>query len=450
MAALDSLPVELVANIASYLAPQDVKSLSSASWFMRHAVVRVLFRTIVISSLEASARALEEFIHKYQDFVSKIHLHIYLHPNREQKPYQGPMPSVWGTSSSDILKRIVRGEILSNINSFVVEFDPGQFELDGRWGDSGWWGDSEHLGGIYVAEDGEDWNQTLQQEREFIWRAQYNESMRTISTNHNITSLKISNLLPKNTSAWETPEWESFLGRLQVLDISVFGSGHDACWHTMPGFIEFIESLPHFIMRHARNVRHLTLEASPDGLIGGSSSNHCIPLPLKEDHFLFLHSLTLKNVMIGPDLVQFLTSRADSLEQLELYDCMCDGPDWDYGPDRELDPVTWAGLWKAIRESNMRLLKVFVVQTRTPPLMWREDHSKDFDTSEDSMAAARIRKMLEEDNNLVLWRYARVDYKYGWVVDLSDDNVKYFEEGEDQREYVKLLKVLEERNRQRG
>uniref|UniRef100_A0A0D2YK43 F-box domain-containing protein n=1 Tax=Fusarium oxysporum (strain Fo5176) TaxID=660025 RepID=A0A0D2YK43_FUSOF len=202
--------------------------------------------------------------------------------------------------------------------------------------------------------------------------------MQTISTNQNITNLKISNLIPRNASAWETPEWESFLGRLQVLEIGVFGGEDGDCWHTKPEFAEFIGNLPHFVMRHARNVRHLTLEASPDGLFGGASTNYCIPLPLKEDHFLFLHSLTLKNIMIGPELVEFLTSRVDSFEELELYDY----------------PVTWAGLWKAIRESNIRLFKV-----------------KEFETIEDSVEAARIRKMLEEDTLLCRRLEANAEYK---------------------------------------
>ncbi|EXL42103.1 hypothetical protein FOCG_15455 [Fusarium oxysporum f. sp. radicis-lycopersici 26381] len=448
MAALDTLPIELITNVASYLSPQDVKTLSRTNWFMRHAVVGVLFRTLYIPCPLASTRALEELIHKYQNFISRFHLHVYFQPNMEEKPHDGPMPSVWGAASTDTLKRIVRGDILSNVSSFVVEFNARNFEHDGWWGETASWSDPNMLGSIVDNE--ENWDQTLQQEREIIWRAQYNDVMQTISTNQNITNLKISNLIPRNASAWETPEWESFLGRLQVLEIGVFGGDDGDCWHTKPEFAEFIGNLPHFVMRHARNVRHLTLEASPDGLFGGASTNYCIPLPLKEDHFLFLHSLTLKNIMIGPELVEFLTSRVDSLEELELYDCMCDGPDWEYGSDRELDPVTWAGLWKAIRESNIRLFKLSVVQSRKPPLMWREGDRKEFETIEDSVEAARIRKMLEEDSHLVLWRYARVDYKYGWVVDLSDDNVKYFEAGEDQREYVKLLKVLEERNRQRG
>ncbi|KAF4959480.1 hypothetical protein FGADI_1701 [Fusarium gaditjirri] len=448
MASLGTLPVELVGNIASYLSPEDVKTLSLTSWFMRHAVVGVLFRTIVIPCPLASTKALEELIHKYQDFVSRVHLHVSFEPNKEATSHDGPMPCVWGPAPTDTLKRIARGDILSNVTSFILEFNGGQFEHRGWWGETASWSDPNMLGSIVDNE--ENWDQTLQQERDIIWRAQYNEVMRTISTNQNIINLKISNLIPRNASAWETSEWESFLGRLQVLEIAVFGGEDGACWHTMPGFTEFIGNLPHFVMRHARNVKHLTLEASPDGLFGGASANYCIPLPLKKGHLLFLQSLTLKNIMIGPDLVEFLTSRVDCFEELELHDCMCDGPDWEYGPRWVLHSLAWADLWRTIRESNMRFSKVYVVQSRTPPLMWREDDGEESKASEDYEAAARIRKMLKEDSHLVLWRYARVDYKYGWVVDLSDHNVQNFEEGEDQREYVKLLGVLEERNKQQG
>ncbi|KAF5561693.1 hypothetical protein FNAPI_3522 [Fusarium napiforme] len=448
MATLDILPVELITNIASYSSPQDVKSLSCASWSMRHAVLRLLFRTLVIPCPLVSTQALEELVHKYQDFISAIHLHISFQPNKEEEPHEDPMPSVWGAAPTDILKKITEGEILSSVRSFILEFNGAQFKHGGWWGETMYGTNPDMLGSIVDSE--EEWDETLQQEQEIIWRAQYNEVMRTISMNQKIANLRIKNLIAKNASVWETPEWVSFLGRLQVLDIGVFGGDDGDCVHTKPGFIEFIENMPYYIMRHARNVRHLSLEASADGLFGGASANYCIPLPLKEDHLLFLKSLTLKNVVIGPDLLQFLKSRVDCFEELELHDCMCNGPEPEYGPGWNLEPVTWANLWKSIRESNMRLSKVSVVQSKPPPLLWQEGESEEDETCEDSVAAVRIRKMLEEDRSLVVWRYARVDYKYGWIVDLSDDNVKYFEEGEDQREYLKLLKVLEERNTQRA
>ncbi|KLO81774.1 uncharacterized protein LW93_6929 [Fusarium fujikuroi] len=447
MANVDTLPVELVTKVVSHLSPQDVKALSCTSWLMRHAVVGVLFQTLIIPFPLASTQALEELIHKYQDFISTVHLHVSFQPNIEEKPHDGPMPSIWGVAPTDTLKKITQGDILRNVSSFVLEFNGAQFKDPGWWGEPAPWSDPNLPGSIF--ENGENWDQILQQERDFIWRAQYNEFMRAISMNLNITNLKIENLIPRNVSAWETPEWASFLGRLQVLEIGVF-SGDDDLLHTNLGFIEFIRSLPQFLMRHARNVRRLTLEASPDALFGGASANYCIRLPLREDHLPFLRSLTLKNIMIGPDLVEFLTSRVDCFEELELHDCMCDEPEPEYGPDWDLEPVAWADLWRAMRESNMRLFKVSVVQSKTPPLLWQEGSSEEDETSEESVSAARIRKMLEEDRSLVVWRYARVDYKYGWIVDLSDDNVKYFEEGEDQREYVKLLEVLEQRSKQRG
>ncbi|KAF5974867.1 hypothetical protein FCOIX_8058 [Fusarium coicis] len=448
MAALDTLPVELVANIASYLSPQDVKALSCASWSMRHAVLGILFRTILIPCPLASTELLEDLVHKYQDFIFTVHLHMSFQPNKMDEPHDGPMPSVWGTAPTDTLWKITRGEILSNVRSLVLEFNGATFGRGGWWGEDASWTIVNMPGNI--CDNEEEWDETLQQEQEIIWRAQYNEVMRTISRNENITNLKIKNLIAKNASAWETTEWASFLGRLQVLDISVYGGNDGDCLHTKTGFMEFIENMLYYIMRHAQNARHLTLEASPDGLFGGASANYRIPLPLKEDHLLFLKSLTLKNIMIGPDLIQFLKTRVDRFEELELHDCMCDGPEPEYGPGWNLEPVTWADLWRAIRESNTRLFKVSVVQSKTPPLLWQEGESEEDEVSEDSVAVAGIRKMLEEDRSLVVWRYARVDYKYGWIVELSDDNVKYFAEGEDQREYVELLKVLEERNTQRA
>ncbi|KAF4433172.1 hypothetical protein F53441_13773 [Fusarium austroafricanum] len=427
MDTFDALPVELITSIARYLPFQDVKSLSCTSWLIRNAVIRRLFRTLYIPCPLPSTRSLDEFIEKYQDFISRIYLYVYLRPNTEG-PYEGTMPSVWGTLWSAILKKIVRGEILSHIDSFAVEFDPGQFELNG------WWGDSFN-GGIYVFHDEESWDETLQQEQELIWRAQYNEVWNDISANRNITNLGVSNLPPKIASAWETPEWGTFLGRLTDLDISVFGGDNGCGWcaNTLSGFYDFIDNkLPYLVMRKATNVRHLSLEASPDGLFGVADHDG-VPLPLKEDHFLHLRSLSLKNIMIGSECLNFLKSRVDCLEELELHDCMCDR--------------SWGEVWRKMRESKAPLRRVAIIQEEAPPLMWKEKYNAGYDNFQDSENAARIRKMLEEDKSLVLWRYASMSMKYGYAVERPDDNIKNFDEGVDQREYLKLLEVVAERNK---
>ncbi|KAF9768808.1 hypothetical protein IL306_013840 [Fusarium sp. DS 682] len=368
--------------------------------------------------------ALEEVLEKSRCFISRIYLHVDLQPNIEGETYEAPMPSIWGTPLPDTLKKIVRGEILSHIDSFTVEFDPGQFEIDG------WWGDG-FSGGIYVFHDEETWDEILQ-ERELIWRSQYNEVMKDISANHNITNFRFSNLLPKIASAWETPEWGDFLGRLTDLEISVFGGDNGAGWcaSTMPGFYDFIDKLPSYIMRKAINVYHLSLESSLDGLFGAPDG---IPLPLKDDHLPRLRSLRLKNMWAGPELLDLLKNRGDCFEDLELHDCMCDS--------------SWGEFWRSIRENNVSLRRISVVQDEAPPLMWEEKYNGDYSTIHDSEHAARIRDRRKEDESLVLWRYASVCDKYGCAVELPDDNVENFEKGDDQREYLKLLKVLEERNK---
>jgi hypothetical protein len=65
----------------------------------------------------------------------------------------------------------------------------------------------------------------------------------------------------------------------------------------------------------------------------------------------------------------------------------------------------------------------------------------------DSESVSKIRKMLEEDESLVLWRYVAVDTKYRMVFEDEERNISCFEAGEDQREYSMLLTVIWERNK---
>ncbi|SPJ75937.1 uncharacterized protein FTOL_05668 [Fusarium torulosum] len=197
-----------------------------------------------------------------------------------------------------------------------------------------------------------------------------------------------------------------------------------------------MESLPGYFMQHATNVIRLRIEAHPWGLFG-TGGDFGIRLPLRGYTLPSLRSLTLKNIQIGIELIEFLMSHGDGLKELTMEDCMCDE-----GWLRNSTPA-WDDLWLTLRADSSNIANVSVVQTRTPPLAYMEGY-EGFEPSPDSESFSKIRKMLEEDEGLVLWRYVTVDTEYRMVFEVKERNISCFEEGEDQREYSILLDVIRE------
>jgi hypothetical protein len=440
MASLNKLPPELFGEIVKLMPSRDVKNLSCTSKLFRENLIRILFPTLSITCPLASDKGLDIFINRWGGFISRVHLHLRLLPNIGDEE-EITIPSLWGTPPSETLKKIVRGQLMPHIDTLSVRFDPEQFETTGSWDGDGSWGDSMDLGTIQTFQESEDQEDTLQQEADFIWRAQYAEFFRDVSANQNIRHFIISNLLPRNSSVWETREWKEFLGRLKDLNLSVFGGDNGAGWkaNSQPGFAQFIEGLPDYFMQHAIKVVHLRIEAHPWGLFG-TGSDFGIRLPLRRDNLPSLRSLTLKSIQIGCELIEFLMSHGDSLKELTMEDCMCDE-----GWSRNSTPA-WADLWLTLRGDSSNIAKVSVVQTQTPPLIYMEGH-EGVEPGPYLESASKIRKMLEEDENLVLWRYVTVDTKYGMVFEVEERNISCFEEGEDQREYSMLLEAIREKNR---
>ncbi|KAM0240241.1 hypothetical protein ACHAP5_007977 [Fusarium lateritium] len=441
MTSLRKLPPELVREVATLLPFPDLKNLSCTSKLIRHNLIRILFTTLSITCPVASDKGLDVFINRYGDLVSRIHLHLRLLPNIGDEE-EITIPSLWGTPQSEKLKKIVRGQLLSHVNTLSVRFDPEQFETTGSWDGNGSWGDPDDLGTIYTFGDTEAREETLGREVEFIWRAQYTEFFRDVSANQNIRHFIIRNLLPRVSSAWDEREWKAFLWRLDELDISGFGGDNGAGWKasSQGGFRDFIEALPWYFMQHATDVTRLRIEAHRWGVFG-TGSDFGIPLPLRSNNFPSLRSLALKNIQIGSELIEFLTSHGDSLQELTMEDCICD-EGWSMSDSLPC----WADLWSTLRKSSSAIAKVAVVQTKTPPLALMEG-IRGAERSPDSESASRIRRMLEEDESLILWRYGAVDTKYRMVEDLEEINISRFEQGDDQREYSMLLDVLRERNR---
>ncbi|KAJ4127723.1 hypothetical protein NW768_007995 [Fusarium equiseti] len=168
---------------------------------------------------------LEHMLKKYEDIITRIHLHVHLRPNLEEDDDNIEYTSIGGTTKSDTLLQLVNGEILPHIDSFSIHFDPCQFDIAGRWyGNDGDWGGGHGSGSITVFEDEEDEDECFEREEEYVWRKHYMQVLAEIMRNPNIRKLRIEDLLPRRTSIFNTLQWKRFLGQLTHFDIGMFGA----------------------------------------------------------------------------------------------------------------------------------------------------------------------------------------------------------------------------------
>lgn len=341
------------------------------------------------------------------------------------------MPSIWGTERSNTLLQLVRGEIFSHVDSFSVRFDPSHFDLEGCWfGDGGTWGGGggESISVFQDYEDDETWEgdegpngegMMLNFERLYIWRAQYNEVFEAIAMNPNITKLRFVDLLPKRASIWYSDGWVSMLKRLTHFDVGIFGA-ESGGWHgnTTDGFIDFINEFLNFIAFYLTNVKHLRLEASPLSVFGVDTyiTGWHDPFPL-HGPASSLHSLELKNIVLGEDFMDYLKQQGGTLHELTLHNCMCYS--CKLGPEPR-----WSHIWDTVSEYCKVLQRLDFLQDEEPPL-----------------GSFRIAKK----KDVIVWRYADIDPERGTVLEDGNANVEEVITGCAFQKYCDLQKTLEER-----
>ncbi|KAF4994463.1 hypothetical protein FDECE_13112 [Fusarium decemcellulare] len=430
---LQKLPVGLFPEIAQWLPIEAKRSFSTTSSAIRNTLSPHLFRTIRIRCPVSASWDVDEFLEKYSNSIAHVHLEIPFHPNTEDSEdsedseAEKEHPSIWGETPeiSEKIKLLIGGQSLPKWSTLSVKFDPGQFEEEGEWDDEG-------IGSIHVFMETESWEEVEAAEKKYHWRAQYAEVWEAIAANTNIRRFDIFNLIPRSTQAWKSEEWPKFVARLEELNMTIFGGDNGAGWkaHRMYGFEDFMPKIADHFTSHADNVKRLGITAHEEGVIGTVHMLDC-PIPLKKDMLPALYALRLENVAIDSDLLDFLKDHGDSLKELHLHNCMvCEEP-------------SWAELWNHVREVSTRLIDLSVTEDKRPPLTNDEEFDRPPKDPEPEQVQD-IRKKLEKDESIRLWRYVTVDDKYGMIFESFEEVIEHYEE--DSEAYNALLDVLKKRN----
>lgn len=296
------------------------------------------------------------------------------------------------------------------------------------------------LGIFYMFEDDENTYQATEAEMNVPWRAQMGRVYTSLvrNTRSPVKVLEIRNLMPREATAWSTPAFQSFLGRLECFKLSLMGGDNGAgwCFNTLDGYTAFPGKLAHFFFNSLTNVTELTFKPDETGPVGLVGWRHC-DLSLHAKQMPSLKTLFLENIFICPELVEFLVGHADTLERVLLHNCFAG-----VGGLAE-NGIYWERLFILWADSNPQALQH--VEILPFENIFENEYGND-KGGEYHEELTRTRKMLEEDPNRRHFEYRYLDDKYGIVFRDDPETRSTFFEGHDQQAYDRLMKIVKRNN----
>lgn len=471
---------DVLDKITDRLACADYKSLSLTSSQFRKFLVPTLFRTITVSIDSDRTEELSLLCDKYGRYVEQLCLQCHLHPNVQDIGDEEPSEQ-WHTAEDedDItpgrlpqqFQSMLNGHGLPKMNSLQVTFLPaGQFEYDGNWDE-----DDQGLGSIFVHQDGETYGNVISREASFTWRATMNDVFASMAANTSIRALKLVDLLPRFCSTFWTKEWMEFLERLEDVQIELWGgdngAGYDRflppiilrfadvlCrWHsnTTDGYGKFIADLGDRFFKNLKSVKRLEFVADKGNVVGcegmrhgmlvchfalqdGSTNLTSAPFPMRPDDLGdALESLILMNFYIDPALLAFLQARPQQLTSLHLINCAAAVPS---GPSLSENGIPWSEFFAGFRNVEPALQELVVLNTVVP--LSSDEQFNRYGPKEEPDEIKAVRERLRAEPHQRLFAYGYLDDKYGMVFANEEENLEYFEQGDDQREYDALMDLV--------
>ena len=322
---------------------------------------------------------------------------------------------------SDTERILPRGvdALLCNLRQFPslerlsIKFDY-QFENMDEWTE-----------GVGLVEE-ETLEQVLEAEASEAWRALMSRTYTALTQNNSphFKLLEIRQLIWKSVSTFSHPAFHDFLGRLEQLTLSLYGEDHGAVWSSVmsPRYRAFMPKLDNYFFEHLANVTNLAVKAPEKGRLGTKGPYADIPFTLKADRMPLLKTLQLVYIFACEELISFLVGHKDTLEEVTLRNCYA-------------CLIDWSQLFSSLFSACPTRLRRFELVNSEIPL----PISQYFSDKEDE----KVRAIQGRDPGRIIFPYAGVNHWCGWLWYDFEKMFAAFLQGEDQRSWTRLTKLME-------
>ncbi|KAL4880762.1 hypothetical protein BJY04DRAFT_218919 [Aspergillus karnatakaensis] len=302
---------EKLSKLFPYL--RDLISLSSTCNRLRDILTPRIFNTLYLQNTPKSVRSLQAIAKgKHLRCVKNLHYVAIC----ELDQCESPLSEVYPDELDSLLRNLP--SLYPNLHHIKIEF-PYNDEI--LWSEDF---DDPFEGTLEAA---------LALEQRSAWYALMTTSLNAIVSpaDSNILSFEINNLIPANISTFYTPSFHAFLSRLHSFTLSIRPLDNGAGWNlnTKEIFWGFSDRLGPWFMQNLTDVKTLTFDPSetmPLGDSGDGYQSHPHDIGLRGARMPNLRSLTLRNLIICPELRDFILAHLDTLCSVSLHECYADEP----------------------------------------------------------------------------------------------------------------------------
>lgn len=280
----------------------------------------------------------------------------------------------------------------------------------------------------------------LQLEAEDPQRRLLADAWASLSQDTVVRELSVDSLVPIWTSSFHSVAFRELLGRLETLDISIFGSKKGyRCINTVPSYVDSLQSILKVLFLHSGALTSLSLHASQQAPLGARGQYH-IPLSLKATQLPGLRHLSLKNCFIGFELAHFINGHTHTLETLELHNC------YGYrgmGDSDATSGMSWATFLALITRPGMKLQR-FIIADRHIPLTADDERmvTYDVENADEPKDVRDVRRAQRKNPKLRLFLYGFLRDYSGELWMNKEAILASFDGEDDQRAFVRLMGVV--------
>lgn len=325
MSLILDLPAEILLRITEHLSFGSVKTASLTNSQLHKFLQPLLFKCLRATNREEDEPDVKSVIEKYGRHAEMLAFELHLSSG------EGDDDSLYnvgnGSEDSDresepqhrlttFARDLLSGQLLQDVSDVRLKFMPAD-DFEGEN-----WGDDHDLGGIYIHEDHETQDEVSEREESLLWRKVINETYQSLANRKGVKKLELSEVVPRACSTFYSANWQSFLGTLEELHFSLWGSSENSHSNAVPGYLDFCEDLNDLFFAHLQRLTSLKLIADRGNPMGMNGGNHHLPTPIRPSDMPKLMHLELENFFVDPALVDFVGSHSKTLTSLTLKNCL--------------------------------------------------------------------------------------------------------------------------------